>query len=114
MDVEAAKASRHVIITTEEIIEHDKIRSEPWRTTIPFYYVDAVVEAPWGAHPSNMPYLYYIDEEFLNEWLEAAKSIEGVENFLDKYVYSVDSLEDYLKRIGGFKKIAHLMKLERL
>lgn len=41
--VEAALASRHVIISTEEIIETDEIRRDPGRTSIPYYVIDAVV-----------------------------------------------------------------------
>lgn len=53
LDLEAAKASRRVILTTEEIVDTGKIRNEPWRTCIPYFYVDAVVEVPWGAHPQT-------------------------------------------------------------
>jgi len=114
MDVDAAKASRRVIITTEEVVETDKIRTAPWRTSIPFYAVDAVVEAPWGAHPSNMPEKYYMDEEFVGEWMSTSKTPEGTSAFLKKYVYGVKSFEEYLELIGGVKKLAFLKRLEEL
>ncbi len=34
----------------------------PPHTSIPFYLVDAVVEAPYGSYPGNMAYCYFSDE----------------------------------------------------
>ena len=45
-DFELARAAKRLIITTEEIVPNEKIREEPWRTCIPYFYVDAVVEVP--------------------------------------------------------------------
>jgi len=59
-------------VSTEEIVDNEVIRREPWRTVIPFFVVDAVVEAPYGAHPCQMPGRYYYDEENIAEWLLAA------------------------------------------
>ena len=60
-DFELARAARRVVLTAEEIITEDRVRAEPWRTVIPFYLVDAVVEAPYGVHPCQMPLRYYFD-----------------------------------------------------
>lgn len=81
---------------------------------IPYFLVDAVVEVPWGSHPCNMPYLYYFDEEHIAEWLQLSRTDEGVEQYLEKYVYSVDTFEEYLEKIGGIKKLNYLKKLEHL
>ena len=114
MDLDAARASRRVILTTEEIVDTSRIRNEPWRTSIPHYYVDAVVEAPWGAHPSNMPRRYYIDEEIMNEWIQQSKTPEGSEAFLNKYIHGVKDFDEYLEMIGGIKKLRHLRDVEFL
>jgi acyl CoA:acetate/3-ketoacid CoA transferase alpha subunit len=114
LDLEAAKASRRVILTTERIVDSDRIRNEPWRTCIPHFYVDAVVEVPWGAHPSNMPGEYYIDEELFNEWITKSKTTEGAEVFLNKYVYGVKDFDEYLEIAGGIKKLEHLRDVELL
>jgi 3-oxoacid CoA-transferase subunit A/glutaconate CoA-transferase subunit A len=113
-DFELARAARRLIITTEEIIREEKIRNKPWRTVIPFYLVDAVVEEPYGSHPCNMPYLYYSDEEHMAEWLKLSKTDEGVRSYFEKYVYGVESFEEYLELIGGVKKLNYLRKLEQL
>jgi 3-oxoacid CoA-transferase subunit A/glutaconate CoA-transferase subunit A len=113
-DFELARAARRLIITTEEIIDEEKIRDEPWRTVIPFYLVDAVVKIPYGSHPGNMPYLYYSDEEHMAEWLRLSKTPEGIKSYLEKYVYGVENFEEYLVLIGGAKKLSYLRQLEQL
>lgn len=113
-DFELSRAARRLIITTEKIIDNKKIRQEPWKTAIPFYLADAVVEAPFGAHPCQMPYEYFFDEEHIGEWLALSKTDDGVKEYLKKYVYSVKDFKEYLKLIGGSKKLEHLKKIERL
>jgi glutaconate CoA-transferase subunit A len=55
-DPEMAAASERVIVTCEEIVESSQIASKPDTTKIPGYLVDAVIEAPFGAHPcSHVP-----------------------------------------------------------
>jgi 3-oxoacid CoA-transferase subunit A/glutaconate CoA-transferase subunit A len=113
-DIEIARASRRVILTTEELIDTERIRSEPWKTVIPYYVVDAVIEVPYGAHPCNMTHMYYFDEEHLGEWLKLSKTPEGVQEYFEKYVYGVDSFDEYLELIGGIGKLDHLKKVEHL
>jgi 3-oxoacid CoA-transferase subunit A/glutaconate CoA-transferase subunit A len=113
-DFELSRCARRLIITTEEIIDIELIRREPWKTVIPFFVVDAVVEVPFGSHPCEMPGKYYYDEEHIAEWLELSKTPEGVDEYLQKYVLSVDSFEDYLELCGGVKKLNYLAKREFL
>ena len=54
-DFELARAARRLIMTTEEIIDDEEIRRRPWRTVIPFYLVDAVIEVPFGRTPPKCP-----------------------------------------------------------
>ncbi|NLE11183.1 MAG: CoA transferase subunit A, partial [Actinobacteria bacterium] len=81
-DLELARAAKHLIITTERLVNNSVIRDDPTITSIPFYLVDAVIEVPYGSYPGNMPYLYFSDEEHLAEWLKAEKDPEGFEKFL--------------------------------
>lgn len=113
-DLELARASRHLIITTERLVPNEDIRNAPDRTSIPFYLVDAVVEVPYGSYPGNMPYLYYSDEEHLAEWLRVERDPEEFARFLDHYIYSVADFEEYLERCGGLKRIEELRRLEQL
>jgi acyl CoA:acetate/3-ketoacid CoA transferase alpha subunit len=113
-DFELSRCARRLIITTEEIIDNEAIRKEPWRTAIPFLVVDAVVEVPYGSHPCEMPGRYYYDEEHIAEWLNLSRTQEGVDEYLNKYVFGVDSFDDYLKICGGTKKLDYLQRREFL
>ena len=113
-DVDLARAAKRLIITTEELVEDDVITSEPGRTAIPHFIVDAVVESPHGSHPGNMPGLYYSDEGHMAEWLRLSRSEEGVKEYMDRYVYGVEDFEEYLDLVGGEERMEYLARLERL
>jgi len=113
-DVELARAAKRLIITTEKIVPEKTITDHPDRTVIPHFAVDAVVEVPYGSHPGNMPGLYYSDEAHMAEWLTLSRSAEGVQQYLDRYVYGVSDFEEYIELIGGKERMDYLGKLERL
>ena len=113
-DYDLSRASKKIIITTEEIISTDEIRKEPERTIIPYYCVDAVVHIPHGSYPGNMPGKYYLDIDHLNEWIEAEKDPIQLERFLDKYIYSVKDWNEYLEKCGGKKRLQELKSIELL
>jgi acyl CoA:acetate/3-ketoacid CoA transferase alpha subunit/acyl CoA:acetate/3-ketoacid CoA transferase beta subunit len=112
-DFELSRAARHLIVTTEKIVDSSMIRGEPWKTVIPFYLVSAVVETPFGSHPCQMPYQYFFDEDHIGAWLSESASEEGVQRYLEKYVYGVQDFSEYLRLVGGKKKLAQLARIER-
>jgi glutaconate CoA-transferase subunit A len=93
---ELSRASKRLIVSAEEIVPTEEIRQHPDRTVIPYYLVDAVVHAPFGSHPGEMVYYYERDEGRIKEWVEASKTPEGAQAYLDKYVYGLESHEAYL------------------
>jgi len=97
---ELARASKRLIISAEKIVDCEEIRSHPDRTIIPYYLVDAVVEAPFGSHPGEMCYIYKRDEAHIREWVEASKDEETTQVFLDEYIYNVKDHHEYLELIG--------------
>ncbi len=99
---ETAAASKRVIVSTEKIVRSSVIRQDPGRTTIPFYLVDAVVEAPFGSHPGTVPGYYRPDQEHISELL-SAETDDAASQYLQKYVYGVGSHGEYLQRIGRNK-----------
>jgi glutaconate CoA-transferase, subunit A len=111
-DFELSRAARHLILTTEKIVESKKIRQEPWKTVIPFYLVSAVVETPFGSHPCQMPYQYFFDEEHIGEWLSESATEEGVQRYLEKYVYGVNDFAEYIRCVGGTQKMEKLARIE--
>jgi len=113
-DFELARAARRLIVTTEEIVDEEVIRSQPWRTLIPYYLVDAVVEVRYGAHPTLMPGRYYFDEEHIRRWLKLSTTDEGVAEYFDKYVYGVEDHAAYLGLNGGEAQMEYLRQVEFL
>ncbi len=113
-DFELARCARRLIVTTEEIVDNEVIREEPWRTVIPFFCVDAVVESPYGSHPCQMPGKYFYDEEHISEWLGMARTADGVEAYLEKYVFSINDFEAYLVLCGGIRRMNYLKRREDL
>jgi len=107
--LETAMASRKVIVSTDEIISHDDIRKDPGRTTIPYYLVDAVVYAPYGAWPGGLPGVYEMDVEHFGEYFGLER--EGrLADYLDKYVYSVASDEEMLEQRIGLRRLSELRR----
>ncbi|OGO26459.1 MAG: hypothetical protein A2Y54_05355 [Chloroflexi bacterium RBG_16_51_16] len=100
---EMARAAKRLIISAEEIVSTDEIRKYPERTIIPYYLVDAVVHAPYGSHPGEMAYIYGRDEPEIKAWVEASKTAEGAQAYLDKFVLGVKDHFEYLKLIGEDK-----------
>jgi glutaconate CoA-transferase subunit A len=111
-DLDLARAAKKLIITCERLIPNDDIRSDPTRTVIPFFCVDAVCEVPYGSYPGNMPYEYFSDEVHLGQWREAEKDLETFREFLDKYIYGVRSFDEYLELCGGLTRIQELRQQE--
>lgn len=98
---ELARASKRLLISTEEIVSTDEIRRQPDRTIIPYYLVDAVIEAPFGSHPGEMCYIYERDEPHIKSWAEASKDPETTQAYLQKYIYDLKDHQDYLDLIGS-------------
>ena len=97
---EMARASKNLLISTEEIVSTEEIRKQPDRTIIPYYLVDAVIEAPFGSHPGEMCYAYERDEPQIKAWVEASQKPETTQDFLQKYIYDLPDHQAYLDLIG--------------
>jgi 3-oxoacid CoA-transferase subunit A/glutaconate CoA-transferase subunit A len=113
-DVELARAARRLILTTEQVVDEDVIRRHPWRTVVPYYLVDAVVEAQYGAHPALMPDRYYFDEAHIGEWLRLSRTDRGVAEYFDRYVFGVPDFASYVRLVGGEERMAVLGQVEHL
>lgn len=97
---DAARATKTVIVVTEEIVSPEVILSDPNRTLIPGYLVSAVVHQPYGCHPSPNQGYYNRDHEFYREYHRATKSKEGFEAWLKEWVLEVSSREAYVEKLG--------------
>ncbi len=97
---EAAFAAEHVIVTAEEIVPDDVIRSDPNRTIIPELIVDAVCHVPFCSHPSYTQGYYDRDNEFYLQWDKISETSESVQQYLDEWVYSIPDRDAYWKKLG--------------
>jgi glutaconate CoA-transferase subunit A len=102
MDIDMAMAANRVILTTERIVSNDQIRRTPDRTRIPFFTVEAVVEAPMGAAPHECYGLYEPFFPHLDDYAArtAKDPVEGARSYLEEYYYAPGSWTDYLAKLG--------------
>ena len=111
-DLDVARSAKRLIITCERVISNDEIRSNPTRTAIPYYCVDAVCEVPLGSYPGNMPYEYYSDEEHIGQWLAVEEDLDEYRRFLDYHIFEVSDHQEYVRRAGGLDRLEELRRLE--
>ncbi len=97
---EAAFAAKHVILTAEEIVDEAVIRSDPNRTLIPEFIVDAVCQVPYAAHPSYTQGYYDRDNSFYLDWDKISETPESLRAYLDEWVYGVKDRAEYWEKLG--------------
>jgi glutaconate CoA-transferase subunit A len=90
------------------VVPNEYILQKSNRIDVPGMLVDAIVDAPFGCHPTASHKYYTYDEDHLKEYLKASK--EDFSAYLDKYVYGTKTNEDYLEVIGGREKATQLME----
>ncbi len=99
--IEAVRAARRVILTTEEVVSQEVIASDPNRTVIPGFLVNAVVECPHGAHPSPVQGSYNRDDAFFRQYHEQTKTKADTEAWLQRWVYDVEDHRAYMNLLGA-------------
>lgn len=97
---EAAFAAERVILTAEEIVDEQVIRSDPNRTLIPGFIVDAVCHVPYCSHPSYTQGYYDRDNAFYLKWDEISKTSAAVQAYLDEWVFGVKDRAEYWQKLG--------------
>jgi glutaconate CoA-transferase subunit A len=111
MDQDIARASERVIVTAEKIISTKEFRKQPDKTTIPFFCVDAVVELPYGAYPSECWNLYEADFDHFNKFAQQTneKELDGAKQYVAEFIYGTETFQDFLDKIGD----SRLQKLRK-
>jgi len=108
LDIEQARAASRVIVTCEEVMPRACLRQDPDQNSLPPFLVDAVVPAPFGAHPTACHYFYDYDPRHLNMYRQVAGDDTGFRKYLDEWVYGVTDQESYLARVG----VGDLMRIK--
>ena len=96
---EAALAAKTVILTCEEIVEHDLILSDPNRTVIPGFVVSSVVHKPFGSFPSPTQGYARRDDDFYFEYHQATRTREGFDDWLQEWVLGIGNHREFLNRL---------------
>jgi glutaconate CoA-transferase, subunit A len=110
----AGKASRTVIVVCEELVEPAVVRSDPNRTLLPGFRVDAVVHLPGGAHPSPVQGHYDRDHAVYAEYHRRTRSAEDARAWLEEWVRDVPDHAAYLAKIGAARFDALRPRASRL
>ena len=113
-----ARASERVIVSVDRIVSTEDIVARSRETSIPCTYVDAVVEIPYGAHPTGSFPLYSIDEDHIASYASAAEAkrrgkeggAEALQAYLERHIFSPHDNGMYIDAVGGKP---HLSKLEK-
>ncbi|MBN2494878.1 MAG: CoA transferase subunit A [Deltaproteobacteria bacterium] len=105
---EMARASKRLIVSAEEIVPHAEIQRYPERTVIPYFIVDAVVHAPGGSLPGEMPYAYWRDEAHMKLYFDMAKDADGVERYVEEWVRGTKDHAEFVDKLGGEARLAEL------
>lgn len=108
---DAARASRVVIVTAEEIVAPEQIGRDPNRVAVPGLVVTAVCEARWGAHPSPVQGYYRRDHAAYREYHARTKTAAGFDAWRAEWVEGAPDLAAYVRKLGN-ERVAALLPAE--
>jgi glutaconate CoA-transferase subunit A len=104
LDLFQYRAADRTIVQVEQVIANEETRADPWATTIAG--AEAIVRAPFGAHPFYSRGFYITDGAHLRAYLQASEKAAGggdraaLDEYLDRYCRRPDGLAAYLEEIG--------------
>jgi glutaconate CoA-transferase subunit A len=74
--------------------------------------VDAVVEAPFGGYPGNVPGVYASNPAGVMEIFRAIQSEDGAKGYIDQFVTSVANHAEMLEQRVGLKTLLDMKRRE--
>jgi glutaconate CoA-transferase subunit A len=92
-----AEASRTVIVTAERIVPRIR-EKDAVGTYMPGLHVDAVVHAPFGAHPAGCPGEYGPDPVHMADYVKSSKDDAGFADYVKRVVFDVPNHQAYIER----------------
>ncbi len=101
--IEGVRAAKKVIVCAEEIVSEEVIASDPNRTVIPGLLVSAVVECPYGGHPSPVQGYYKRDDAFFQQYHTATRTQADFDAWAQKWIYGVGDCAGYAKQLGSVR-----------
>lgn len=107
LDYYAAVASKVTIVSAERIVPEEAMEQPPEANTIPGEVVQAIVEVPYGSHPTALQSFYDNDPWWFKEYIAASRKQETMDAWAEKWIHSVESYDAYLKKVG-FQRLQKL------
>ena len=106
-DVEQAKSAKNLIVTCEEVVDHNVLSEQPQLNHLPSFFLDAVVQVPNGAHPTQCYNYYDLDGSFIRDMINASRDDRDLSSFLENFVICIKEHKEYLEKLGAkvFKEI---------
>lgn len=84
-DALLARASKKVIVSAEEIVATEELKSSQRGNFVSRVHIDAVVHLPNGAWPTHCGSLYRADIDALQDYLAAAKNLESLSSYVQAF-----------------------------
>ncbi len=107
-------AAKRVIASVEQIVDSEVLRRNPEQTILPGFLVDAVVEIPYGAHPTSFFPNYGYDSQFHCQWAAAARDDGRVTELMNRYVLGPTNQLEYLDQVGAEETINRIRNWEQV
>src|SRR5450759_3247056 len=95
--VHACLASKKIIVTCEEMVDSDIIKSSPHHTIVPGFRVSAVIEEPYGCHPSELPGYRNFDMVMYSLIIKNICSEDGLKAMFDEWIYNLPDRASYIQ-----------------
>jgi glutaconate CoA-transferase subunit A len=106
-----ARAAKHVVLLTEELVPTEKIYENSALTVIPAYCTDAVVHLPFNCLPTGIYGCYLGDWIGFIALLLQRQSREGALKWIDEWIYGTKDHQEWCDKVG-WEKIDRLVKSE--
>jgi glutaconate CoA-transferase subunit A len=100
LDYYAAVAAKTTIVSAERIVPKEQMAITAEENSIPGEVVDAILEVPYGAHPTALQGFYDNDPWWFKEYLAASRTDEKMNAWRDKWIYGTESFTGYLEQVG--------------
>jgi len=112
-DILMGRSTNTLIVTVEKIVSSEFIRKHARLVELPSYRVTAVIELPYGAHPTPALCAYHADEKHYENYVSASETIEGMQAYLQKFIRLDGGNDAYLEAIGA-AQLARLKDMDSL
>ena len=99
--LEGVRAAKKVLLCAEQIVDESVVASDPNRTVIPGFLVSAVVECPYGAHPSPVQGYYKRDDAFFQQYHAETKTPDDFAAWAQRWIFDVADRAEYARQLGG-------------